>query len=152
MKICILILILIFPLVSFKIHIQSPIFPAIEIIIAYYFLNSYKVKNIESFLYGLVIDQVNLMPLGHNSLAFLCGNVFLILINKVIISKKNIVNVIIFAGYALTVLALKYLMLINRSYSIGISNVLLQFTTTIITYLILKILLMSNNYLFNNRH
>ncbi|RYE06351.1 MAG: hypothetical protein EOP33_03975 [Rickettsiaceae bacterium] len=127
-------------------HIQSPIFPAIEIIIAYCFINGHGVKNIESCLYGLIIDQINLTPIGQSSFLLLCGNVFLLLVYKKLVSQRYVINLMIFPGYAVVIFTVKYLMLIDRNYLIAVSDVCLQLITTIIAYFIFKIISININF------
>lgn len=140
-RICILLLIVIFPLVSFRIHIQSAIFPALETIVIYFFLENIKMRNFGAILCGLFVDQISLMPTGYNSFSLLCGNIFLRFVNKRFLVKSYKINIIIFGGYILTIFTSKYLIFVSQNHYIKPLGIILQLLTTLVAYPFLESLL-----------
>ncbi|MCZ6902314.1 MAG: hypothetical protein O7C59_04450 [Rickettsia endosymbiont of Ixodes persulcatus] len=133
--------IILFPLVSYKINIQSRIFPAIEIIFIYYFMSLYSLNIFEIFFLGLLIDQISGMPIGTNSLVFLLAYMIYKVSSKYFVTKNNLTNFIIFCVYCLFILNFKYLLVtIKKLEADGYLTIFLQFLTTIFSYNLVRLI------------
>ena len=135
-------LIILFPLVSYKINIQSRIFPAIEIIFIYYFMSLYSLNVFRIFFLGLLIDQISGIPIGTNSLVFLLAYVIYKVSSKYFVTKNYLIHFIIFCVYCLFILNFKYLLVIIKKLEAdGYLILFLQFCTTIFSYNLVYLIL-----------
>ncbi|MCC8467580.1 MAG: hypothetical protein LN589_02530 [Rickettsia endosymbiont of Eriopis connexa] len=131
--------IILFPLVSYKVNIQSRIFPAMEIIFIYYFMSLYSLNIFSIFFLGLFIDQVSGMPIGTNSLVFLSAYIIYKLSSKFFIAKNYLINFVVFC---LFILNFKYLLItIKKLEADGYLIIFFQFLTTIFSYNIIRLIL-----------
>jgi hypothetical protein len=134
--------IILFPLVSYKIGIQSRIFPAIEIIFIYYFMSLYSLNIFGIFFLGLLIDQISGMPIGTNSLVFLSAYIIYKLSSKFFIAKNYLINFVVFCVYCLFILNFKYLLVtIKKLEADGYLIIFFQFLTTIFSYNVVRLIL-----------
>ncbi|AFB23795.1 hypothetical protein RPL_04790 [Rickettsia rickettsii str. Colombia] len=134
--------IILFPLVSYKINIQSRIFPAMEIIFIYYFMSLYSLNIFGIFFLGLFIDQISGMPIGTNSLVFLSAYTIYKLSSQYFVAKDYLINFIIFCVYSLFILNFKYLLItIKKLEADGYLIIFFQFLTTIFSYNIIRLIL-----------
>ncbi|AEK74849.1 hypothetical protein RHHCN13_04345 [Rickettsia conorii subsp. heilongjiangensis] len=134
--------IILFPLVSYKINIQSRIFPAMEIIFIYYFMSLYSLNIFNIFFFGLFIDQISGMPIGTNSLVFLSAYTIYKLSSKYFVAKNYLINFIVFCVYCLFILNFKYLLItIKKLEADGYLIIFFQFLTTIFSYNIIRLIL-----------
>ena len=133
--------IILFPLVSYKINIQSSIFPAMEIIFIYYFMSLYSLNILSIFFLGLLIDQISVVPVGTNSLVFLSACVVYKLSSKYFVAKNYLINFIIFCVYCLFILNFKYLLVtIKNLEAERYLIIFFQFLTTIFSYNIIRLI------------
>ncbi|WP_218460326.1 hypothetical protein [Rickettsia sp. TH2014] len=134
--------IILFPLVSYKIGIQSSIFPAIEIIFIYYFMSLYSLNVFGIFFLGLLIDQISGMPIGTNSLVFLSAYIIYKLSSKFFIAKNYLINFVVFCVYFLFILNFKYLLITIKKLEVdGYLIIFFQFLTTIFSYNIVRLII-----------
>jgi hypothetical protein len=138
----ILMLLLLFPIVNFKITLESEIFPCIEIILAYYLSTNYPVRSWHVFITGFFIDQIHSMPIATNSLALILAHMWLNYVSKWFVLKTYVTSLANFYGYCLIILILRYFIIIGFN---PISSQLLilffQYMTTISSYPLVKIML-----------
>jgi len=140
-------LLLIFPLVSFRINSVNEIFPALDIILIYYFtIQNYKINYqlnlLMIFLAGIFFDQLYSLPLGTNSLAFLSAHLILKFFTPSFLLNRYIANFILFCFYCLFILNFRYLIIFNKSLNApAYSFILFQYLTTIFSYNLIAILL-----------
>lgn len=134
--------IILFPLVSYKINIQSRIFPSMEIIFIYYFMSLYSLNIFSIFFLGLFIDQVSGMPIGTNSLVFLLAYIIYKLSSKFFIAKNYLINFVVFCVYCLFILNFKYLLITIKKLEVdGYLIIFFQFLTTIFSYNIVRLII-----------
>jgi len=135
-----ILLLLLLPLINFKINMESEIFPSIEIILVYYFSTNYQIKSWQIFIIGFLFDQLYSMPTGSNSLTFLLGNLGLKYVREWFLLKIYSINFIGFCGYCLFILSFRYFIFVG--YNIDITNILIiffQYLTTIFSYSLVRI-------------
>jgi hypothetical protein len=138
----ILMLLLLLPVVNFKINIASEIFPSLEIILVYYFGTNYQVKSWQIFIAGFFFDQIYSMPIGTNSLVFILGDLWLKYISKWFILKIYVINLINFCGYCLIIFVLRYFIITGcRAHTTQLLILFFQYMTTIFSYSLVRILL-----------
>lgn len=134
--------ILLFPVMNFKINMESAIFPACEIILIYYFTSFYNLSLWMIFLAGILLDPLYSMPLGTNSLVFLTAHLFFKLAARFFLAKNYLTNFIIFCTYCFIILNLRYLLIfIKNFHSDGYITILFQYLTTIFSYNLIRLLL-----------
>lgn len=111
------------------------IFPAIDIMIIYYF-SSYKNTNYYLlFLIGMIIDQIYQTPIGTNSLVFIIANLGLLYINKWFALKEELTNIMIFCGYSLVVIIFRYLICaVHYKYNLIGLSICFYYLTTVTAY------------------
>lgn len=115
------------------------VFPAIEIILVYYLSSCKNAGYLILFCFGVVIDQIYQLPIGTNSLAFIIGKIILNYINSWIILKKEINNILVFAGYSLFIISFRYLTLaVNYEHHSTSMAVCFYYLVTVTTYPIFK--------------
>lgn len=135
-----LLLILLFPLVSFRIGIISEIFPAFEVIFVYYFSTNRHMRVWQIFIIGIFFDQLYSMPTGTNSLVFLLANLLLKFGSRWFLFKDYFINFIVFCGYCLFVFYSRYLILSSKTlYLNNLVPIFFQYLTTIFSYPIVRI-------------
>ncbi len=136
-----LLLILLLPLVSFRLGITGSIFPAFEIIVIYYFSTYLQLKLGQLFIAGIFFDQLYYMPLGTNSLTFLITNLLLNILGKWWFLKAQLINFFLFCGYSLFLISFRYLIfLIKNESTVYLPIMVFQYLTTIFSYPLLKAL------------
>jgi|GEM_PF-786690 len=134
--------IILLPWISYKIGIQSKIFPALEIIFIYYFMTLYSLNMLGIFLIGLFIDQVSGMPLGINSLVFVLAYLIFKLSAKFFAVKSYLTNFIVFCVYCLFIINFKYLLVTIKNLEIdGYLTIFFQCLTTIFSYNLVRLIL-----------
>lgn len=134
--------IILFPEFAYKIGVKNRIFPAIEIIFIYYFMTLYSLNMVVIFFIGLLLDQVNSMPIGTNSLAFLSAYIILKLSSKFFAIKNYLMNFIVFCVYCLFILNFKYLFVTMKKLEIdGYLTLFFQYLTTIFSYNLVRLIL-----------
>ena len=148
---CLILLIaLIFPLVTFKISVSTAIFPAIDIIVIYYFTCYHKIGIVRVLLLSAFIDQIYGLPLGCSTLAYVCGQLSLKLADKWFLIKGYINNVLIFCCYCFVVFSVRYLtFLATEKGSISSFELIFQYLTSICSYPLVRALLDRICPLFN---
>ncbi len=131
---------LLFPLISFRIGLISPIFPALEIIFVYYFSTNQHLRIWQIFLIGIFFDQLYSMPIGTNSLVFLLANLLLKFVNRRFLLKAYFINFIIFCGYCLFIFYSRYLILSSKTlYLDSFMPLFFQYLTTVFSYPLVRI-------------
>jgi cell shape-determining protein MreD len=135
-------LFIILPFEVFKFGLHSEIFPALDLIIIYYFTTYRKMEVWQLFITGFALDPFYGMPIGTNSLILMLANFLLIYFGKGLSLKKYIINVSIFAAYGFIVILLRYIaMTITGSYGMEGYSIYFYFLTTIFSYPAVKILI-----------
>lgn len=140
-------LLLIFPLVSFRINSVTEIFPAFDIILIYYFTiqnfgQNYQLNSLIVFLAGIFFDQLYSLPLGTNSLALLSAHLILKFFPPFFLLNRYITNFILFCFYCFIILNFRYLLIFNKSLSEPrYLLILFQYLTTIFSYNLITIFL-----------
>lgn len=137
-----ILLLLLFSLVSFKLGISSPIFPALEVMFVYYCSTYCEVKYFLIFLFGIFFDQIYGMPIGTSSFSFLIATITLTYTSKWLSLKDCITNLTVFSCYCALIFFLRYCVLL---YKLGaqetFSDIVLQYLTTTLSYPIVRFLL-----------
>lgn len=135
-----LLLILLFPLVSFRIGIITEIFPACEVIFIYYFSTNRHMAAWQIFIIGIFFDQLYSLPTGANSLVFLLANLLLKFGSRWLLLKDYFINFIFFCGYYLFVFYCRYLIFASKDlYLDNLVPIFFQYLTTIFSYPIFRI-------------
>lgn len=142
-------LIALFPLFSFRVPVDSTIFPALDIIFIYYLTTYHSMKYLHLLIITIYFDQIYAMPIGSNLIAFITINLLLQLINKKVSLKSYLINNFIFYVYCAFALCVKYLILVimNGNIYVDIFRALLQYLTTIFIYPLMVLFLDT----FNNK-
>lgn len=120
----------------------EPIFPAIEIIVVYYFESKYKYKLWHWFIVYLFIDQLYYFPIGTNPIAFMVAQLVQNRIKTMRMMNIQPSRFFLFSFYALIIFFIRYLIVFTKT-GIYISNIdiVFQYFTTIFSYPLLIILL-----------
>ncbi len=133
------------PLKLYKLNlvdIFGEIFPAIDIIILYYFSSYSKIRYWLLFIIGILIDQTYQMPIGSNAFIFIIANVFLTHASRWFILKDDITNILVFLIYSFFVIGLRSLIfLIKNDYNFEELPIYFYYLTTIFSYPILRFLI-----------
>jgi cell shape-determining protein MreD len=79
-------------------YVFNEIFPAIDIVIIYYFSSYAKVRYWMIFFVGLILDQLYHMPTGSNSLIIITVNLALSYSNRWFVLKDEITNIVVFSS------------------------------------------------------
>lgn len=138
-------LILFLPLVSFRIGLVMVIFPALEIILVYYFASNRQLKLFAVFAIGLLFDQLYAMPIGTNSLTFVLAHHCLKSAGRWYRLNNYLTNFIIFWGYCLLIFSGRYVILTSKGlHTDHLSIMVFQYITTIFFYPLLSILLLKS--------
>lgn len=131
---------LLLPLFTFKLELDSEIFPAMEIIIVYYLYSNYQIKYWLWLLGGILIDQLYNMPTGTGSLSFILTNLIL----RTQISKylsNYLLDFLTFSGYCLIVMVLRYFITMSLYEHLpNLYALVFQYLSTVFLYPILKTL------------
>jgi hypothetical protein len=123
-------------------EVFNEIFPAIDIIIIYYFSSYNNIKYWLLLPIGMVLDQSIGLPLGTNSLAFIFANLALNYANKWFILKDYLTNILAFCVYSLFIMSFRYLIFIaNYKYSLDSWSLYFYYLTTILSYPLLALLI-----------
>lgn len=138
---CCLLLMLLLPLVSFRLGITTMIFPALEIVIIYYYTVYLQLKAWQLFIAGIFFDQLYYMPLGTNSLTFLTTNLLVNLLGRWWFLRANLINFVIFCGYSFLIIYFRCLIVFLKSEGkVYLLAMIFQYLTTIFSYPLLKVL------------
>jgi hypothetical protein len=133
-------LLVIFPIENFRIHADSVIFPAFEIILLYYFASLYSLNLLFLFLIGIFFDQLYSMPLGTNSLVLVTAHIILTFCRKFFSARTYLTNLLFFCSYYLFILHFRALLMISKGLEIqGYWTMIFQYLTTICSYSLLRI-------------
>ena len=140
--------IFLFCLVPLKLHtlnlvnIFGEIFPAIDIVILYYFSSYSKVQYWLLFIIGIIIDQIYQMPIGSNSFVFITSNALLNYTNRWFVLKDEVTNILGFCIYSFFVINFRYLIFLTRNdYSFEGLSIYFYYITTILSYPVLRFLI-----------
>lgn len=137
----VLLLLLMLPVVGYKFNCPTDIFPAVEIIVMFYFGSHFTLSSWQAFLIGLFFDQLYLMPLGTNALIFLIGTFSLEIIKKLIYIKEYATNCCIFFGYALLIILVRAGVMMSKEGAIFyLAPIFFQYLTTVFLYPIVKVI------------
>ena len=124
------------------INIFDEIFPAIDIVIIYYFSSYTTIRYWLLFMVGIIIDQIYQIPLGSSSFAFITANVALAYASRWFILKDYITNILVFCIYSFFVISFRYLIFLTKNdYSFEGLSIYFYYLTTILSYPILKFLI-----------
>lgn len=124
------------------VYIFDEIFPAIDIIILYYFSSYFKVRYWLIFIIGIILDQIYTMPLGSNSLIFITVSLALHYLNQWFILKNEFTNLVIFGVYSFFVIGFReILFLIKSDYAVQGISIYFYYITTFLSYPTLKLLI-----------
>lgn len=146
----ILLLALIFPLASFKVLASSAVFPAIDVIIIYYFVCYHRMGMIKILLISVFIDQLYGLPLGCSTAAFICGSLSLKLASKWFLVKEYVSNMLLFCSYCFVIFAVRYLtFIIVQKGDVSLFELTFQYLISIFSYPIARALLDRIYPLFN---
>ena len=130
---------LLFPLINYRLGLSCAIFPALDVIIVYYFSTNYHVKYFLIFLIGLFFDQIYGMPLGTNSIVFLLCALMLVYLGKWFSLADYVTNFLCFFCYCFVVFTCRYFIISHKSGNfIQNFDVVFQYFTTIFTYPLIK--------------
>lgn len=130
------------PLEWHKISYYSEIFPAIDLIIIYYLMTYYNLKNWHLFIYGMLVDQLYNFPLGSNSIILILSYQGVRLLSHWFLLRDYFTNLIIFYVYCFFVILSRYLVItIKSAHHIEGFTILFYFLTTILFYPIARILI-----------
>ncbi|WPY01330.1 hypothetical protein Trichorick_01240 [Candidatus Trichorickettsia mobilis] len=136
-----LFLLLLLPLVLYRLGIESEIFPALEIIIIYYFSLNYQIKYWQIFIIGIFLDQLYHFPIGTSAVTFLLTNLLLNKLRIWLVIRTSTINFIVFCSYAFLALVIRYLIFTSKiSSSLNLVTILFQYLTTIFSYPLFMIL------------
>lgn len=133
---------IILPFEVFRFGFHSEIFPALDLIIIYYFTTYRKMEIWQLFIIGFVLDPFYGMPIGTNSLILMLTHFLLVYFGKGLSLKKYIMNLLVFIAYGFIAISLRYIaMTIIGPYAMEGYGIYFYFLTTIFSYPIIKILI-----------
>lgn len=123
-------------------NLSNEIFPALDLIIIYYFSTHKKIYHWQLFIIGIFLDQLYNNAIGINSLILIIADLAFSYINKLCLIKKYETNIIIFCGYAFFVIAARYcfITILSTNYIEG-NAIVFYYITTIFSYPIMYIIL-----------
>ncbi len=126
---------LILPFELFVFLYRFNYFPALDLMVIYYFCSKLKVNNVVLFVLGVLIDPMHNMPIGTNSLSLICGNVLINKLKEFIEVQDYILNCTIFCFYSLLIIVLRFLIItIVSSYYIEGNSIYFYYVITILIY------------------
>lgn len=130
---------LLFPLINYRLGLSSAIFPALDVIIIYYFSTNYHLGYFGIFLTGIFFDQIYGMQLGTNSTVFLLCALMLVYLSKWFSLTDYVINFLCFFGYCFVVFTCRYLIISHKLGDfIQYCDVVFQYFTTVFTYPLIK--------------
>ena len=101
------------------IGVFGEIFPAIDIIIIYYFSSYTNVRYWILFIIGIIIDQIYQIPIGSSAFAFITANIILAYANKWFILKDDTTNLLIFCIYSFFVISFRVMIFLIKNDSLA---------------------------------
>lgn len=120
-------------------NIFGEVFPAMDIMIIYYFSTHKNVRYWMIFLIGFIIDQIYQLPIGTSSLSYILANLALTYAGKWLILKEYVTNILVFCAYSAFIISLRYLIFIaNYEHIFDGTSLYFYYLTTILSYPILK--------------
>ncbi len=123
-------------------EVVGDIFPAIDIILIYYFSTYKTVKYWMLFLIGIILDQLYQLPVGSSSLVLILSNLILVYTQKWFILKEYTTNILIFCFYAFLVIGSRYIVFVsNYKYNFEGISFYFYYFSTIVSYPIVKSLI-----------
>ncbi len=138
-------LICLIPLKLYKLNLMyvfDEIFPAIDIVIIYYFSSYAKVRYWMIFFIGLILDQLYQMPTGSNSLIIITVNLVLSYSNRWFVLKDEITNIVVFSIYSFFIISFKEIIFLKKNdYNFQGLSIYFYYITTFLSYPILKFLI-----------
>ena len=138
-------LIFLVPLKLYKlglIDIFGQIFPALDIVIIYYFSTYTNVRYWMLFIIGIILEHVYQLPVGLNSFIFITSNILLNYISRWFILKDEITNVLIFYAYSGVIIGFRYIIFLTKNnYGLEGFSIYFYYLTTIFSYPILRFLI-----------
>jgi cell shape-determining protein MreD len=138
-------LICLVPLKLYKlglIDIFGQIFPALDVVIIYYFSTYTNVRYWMLFIIGIILDHVYQIPVGLNSFIFITSNILLNYISRWFILKDEITNVLIFYAYSGVIIGFRYIIFLTKNnYGLEGFSIYFYYLTTIFSYPILRFLI-----------
>ena len=145
-------LIFLVPLKLYKlglIDIFGQIFPALDVVIIYYFSTYTNVRYWMLFIIGIILDHVYQLPVGLNSFTFITSNILLNYINRWFILKDEITNILIFCAYSLLLIGFRYIIfLAKNNYGFGVMLSSSLENSTLRSYYTKKFSARSSEYFF----
>ena len=146
-----LVIISIMPYELFKIGYHSNIFPALDIIIIYFFSTHRTVKYWHLCILGIILDQLYNMPMGVNPLILIFAKKTLdYTIKSLLLQNNYLSNMLLFCAYSFLVVSLRYLAAtIFGNYHIQGISIYFYYLTTILSYPIFYIILEKSLTIFN---
>lgn len=138
-------LICLVPLKLYKlglIDIFGQIFPALDVVIIYYFSTYTNVRYWMLFIIGIILDHVYQLPVSLNSFIFITSNILLNYISRWFILKDEITNVFIFYAYSGVIIGFRYIIFLTKNnYGLEGFSIYFYYLTTIFSYPILRFLI-----------
>lgn len=145
----IFLLIMIFPLVSFKISASSAIFPALDVIIIFYLVCNCGVRTLKILLISPFIDQLYAFPLGCSTLAYVIGQLVIRLAGKWFLVKEYISNFLLFCAYCFVIFSTRYFIFKTQGLQLSLFELSFQYLVTIFSYPLSQIVLEKVSSLFS---
>ena len=138
-------LICLVPLKLYKlglIDIFGQIFPALDVVIIYYFSTYTNIRYWILFIIGIILDHVHQVPVGLNSLTFITVNILLNYTSRWFILKDEVTDVLIFCAYSLLIIGFRYIIFLTKNnYGFEGFSIYFYYLTTIFSYPILRFLI-----------
>lgn len=124
-------------------EIFAEIFPALDLIVIYYFASNYNVKNWQLLLIGFFLDQLYIMPSGANALILILANNSLKYSRNFFILKHWHSRLFGFYLYTFMILVAKYIVisLTNNEFIFNFQVACFHYFTTITAYPVIVSLL-----------
>lgn len=140
-----ILLICLIPLKLYKlglINMCGEIFPAVDVIVIYYFSTYTTIRYWILFIIGIIIDQIYQVPIGLNSFVFITVNLILNYASSWFILKDEVTNILIFCAYSLLIIGFRYIIFLTKNnYGFGGTSVYFYYLTTVFSYPILRFLI-----------
>ena len=140
-----ILLICLIPLKLYKlglVNMFGEIFPAVDLVVIYYFSTYTTIRPCILFIIGIIIDQIYQVPVGLNSFAFITINLILNYTSRWFILKDEITNILIFCAYSLLLIGFRYIIfLAKNNYGFEGFSIYFYYLTTIFSYPILRCLI-----------
>jgi hypothetical protein len=142
-------MIIIFPLLSFKISASSAIFPALDVIIIYYLVCNCEVRILKILLISPFIDQLYAFPLGCSTVAFIIGQLAFKLVGKWFLVKEYISNFLLFCTYCFVIFTARYFIFTVQGLYLSLFELAFLYLITIFSYPLSQIVLDKISSLFS---